>query len=299
MKKLFKAILIFNFSLLSIYSVSAQFTHQDTLRGSNGPGRDWWDVMTYKIQVTPDYNTKSITGSNEITFKVKKQPKNGMMQIDLQQPLTIDNVFLDGKKISKLKREENVYWINLGKNKLNTSGADGIEKVYKLSIFYSGNPIVAKRPPWDGGWIFTKDTKGRPWMSVACQGLGASAWFPCKDYQGDEPDNGAAIIISIPDSLVAVANGNGGKGKVETISHNLNSTYVWQVKNPINNYNIIPYIGKYVNWKEIYMGEKGKLICDYWVLDYNLEKAKEQFKQVPMMLKAFEYWFGPYPFYED
>jgi len=299
MYKIFKAILILNFSLLNINSVNAQFTHQDTLRGSNGQGRDWWDVMTYKIQVTPDYNSKSITGSNEITFKVTKQPKNGMMQIDLQQPLSIDNVFLDGKKISKIKREGNVYWINLAKNKFNTSGADGMEKVYKLSIFYRGNPIVAKRPPWDGGWIFTKDAKGRPWMSVACQGLGASAWYPCKDYQGDEPDKGAAIMISVPDSLVAVANGNGGKGKVESISHDLNSTYVWQVKNPINNYNIIPYIGNYVNWKEIYMGEKGKLICDYWVLDYNLEKAKEQFKQVPMMLKAFEYWFGPYPFYED
>jgi aminopeptidase N len=299
MYKVFRAILIFNFSLLIINSVNAQFTHQDTLRGSNGSGRDWWDVITYKIQVTPDYNTKSITGSNEIRFKVTKQPKNGMMQIDLQKPLSIDNVFLDGKKISKIKREGNVYWINLAKNKFNTSGDDGMEKVYKLSIFYRGNPVVAKRPPWDGGWIFTKDAKGRPWMSVACQGVGASAWYPCKDYQGDEPNNGAAIIISVPDSLVAVANGNGGKGKVESISQGLNSTYIWEVKNPINNYNIIPYIGKYVNWKEIYMGEKGKLICDYWVLDYNLEKAKEQFKQVPMMLKAFEYWFGPYPFYED
>ena len=299
MYKIFKAILIFNFSLLIINSVNAQFTHQDTLRGSNGQGRDWWDVMTYKIQVTPDYNTKSITGSNEITFKVTKQPKNGMMQIDLQQPLSIDKILLDDKKISKIKREGNVYWINLEKKKFSISGTGGMEQVYKLLIFYSGNPVVAKRPPWDGGWIFTKDAKGRPWMSVACQGLGASVWYPCKDYQGDEPDNGAAIIISVPDSLVAVANGNGGKGKVETISHDLNSTYLWQVKNPINNYNIIPYIGKYVNWKEIYMGEKGKLICDYWVLDYNLEKAKEQFKQVPMMLKAFEYWFGPYPFYED
>ena len=199
MYKIFKAILIFNFSLLIINSANAQFTHQDTLRGSNGQGRDWWDVMTYKIKVTPDYNTKSITGSNEITFKVTKQPKNGMMQIDLQQPLSIDKILLDDKKISKIKREGNVYWIDLEKKKFNISSAGGMEQVYKLLIFYSGNPVVAKRPPWDGGWIFTKDAKGRPWMSVACQGLGASAWYPCKDYQGDEPDNGAAIIISVPD----------------------------------------------------------------------------------------------------
>ena len=295
MYKILKAILIFNFSLLIIISVNAQFTHQDTLRGSNGQGRDWWDVMTYKIQVTPDYNTKSITGSNEITFKVTKQPKNMMMQIDLQKPLSIDNVSLDGKKISKIKREGNVYWINLEKKKFNISGSGGMEQVYKLSISYHGNPVVAKRPPWDGGWIFTKDAKGRSWMSVACQGLGASAWYPCKDYQADEPDFGALVTMKVPDPLVAVSNGKLVSDKTE---NNMRKE-VWGITNPINNYNIIPYIGKYVNWKETYEGEKGKLECDYWVLDYNLEKAKEQFKQVPMMLKAFEHWFGPYPFYED
>ncbi len=184
MKKIFKAILIFNFSLLIINSVNAQFTKQDTLRGSNGPGRDWWDVIVYKINVAPDFDTKSIIGSNEITFKVTKQPKKGMMQIDLQQPLSIDNVFLDGKKISKINREGNVYWINFEKKKFNTSGKGGMEQVYKLSINYHGNPVVAKRPPWDGGWIFTKDAQGRPWMSVACQGLGASVWYPCKDSPG-------------------------------------------------------------------------------------------------------------------
>jgi len=295
MNKIFKAILIFNFSLLSINSGNAQFTKQDSLRGSNGPGRDWWNVVVYKINVTPDFDTRSITGSNEITFKVAKQPKNGMMQIDLQQPLSIDNVFLDGNKISKISREGNVYWINFEKKKFNISGKGGMEQVYKLSIEYHGNPTVAKRPPWDGGWIFTKDAQGRPWMSVACQGLGASVWYPCKDYQGDEPDFGALVTMKVPDTLVAVSN---GKLFSDNTDKNIRQE-VWAITNPINNYNLIPYIGKYVNWKETYEGEKGKLDCDYWVLDYNLEKAKEQFKQVPMMLKAFEYWFGPYPFYED
>jgi aminopeptidase N len=61
----------------------------------------------------------------------------------------------------------------------------------------------------------------------------------------------------------------------------------------------VPYIGHYKNFGEPYTGEKGTLNCSYWVLDYNLEKAKEQFRQVPPMLKAFEWWFGAYPFYED
>src|SRR4030095_1208810 len=188
----------------------------------------------------------------------------------------------------------NVYWLDVkGINFQKTEKAGNPpavpDKPHILKITFSGKPVEAKRPPWDGGWIFTKDAKGRPWMSVACQGLGASVWYPCKDYQGDEPNSGAILQIAVPDSLIGVGNGklllDKGRYKPKMVN------YGWVVKNPINNYNIIPYIGKYVNWKEIYEGEKGKLDCDYWVLDYDLEKAKEQFKQVPLMLKAFEYWF--------
>ena len=287
------------FLLFIIKSVDAQYTHQDTLRGSNGPGRDWWDVLVYKIQVNPDYNATSLTASNEITFKVIKQPLNGIMQIDLQQPLLIDNIFLDGTPITKFHREGNVYWLNFDNTKFNTVTNGGMEQVYKLKIEYHGKPVVAKRPPWDGGWIFTQDAKGKPWMSVACQGLGASIWYPCKDYQGDEPDFGARLTITVPDSLTAVANGSLIAQPLTDKKIEGMRSWEWQVKNPINNYNIIPYIGKYVNWGENYEGEKGKLACNYWVLDYNLEKAKEQFKQATQTLKAFEYWFGPYPFYED
>lgn len=281
---------------LSIIYSFGQFTHQDTLRGSNGTGRDWWDVLAYKINVRPDYVSKSIRGWDEISFKVTKDKKNYPMQIDLQRPLLIDSVFLDNKKINKINRDGNVCWIDFEKKKFNISSNGGMEQIYKLLVYYHGNPVVARRPPWDGGWIFTKDTLGRPWMTVACQGLGASVWYPCKDYQQDEPDAGAMLQITAPDSLVVVAN---GKLKSKETRSDKTITWSWLVENPINNYNIIPYIGKYVNWHEEYDGEKGKLDCDYWVLDYNLEKAKEQFKQAPMVLKAFEHWFGPYPFYED
>jgi aminopeptidase N len=134
-------------------------------------------------------------------------------------------------------------------------------------------------------------------MTVACQGLGASVWYPCKDHQSDEPDNGARLSITVADTLVAVGN---GRLKEKTPGNNGTTTWTWEVKSPINNYNIIPYIGKYVTWHEDFEGEKGHLDCDYWVLDYNLEKSKKQFgRDVKPMLKCFENWFGPYPFYED
>ena len=299
MKKILKTIAIINYSFLIINSSQAQFTKQDTLRGSNGPGRDWWDVKAYSIIIEPDYVNKTISGINQITFNVLNGGRNKQMQIDLQEPLRISRITLDDKRIKILKREGNVYWLDVKdidfQNTFNKNQKPG--ESHKLRINFSGTPIEAKRPPWDGGWIFTKDSKGRPWMSVACQGLGASAWYPCKDYQGDEPDLGARLEIHVANSLVAVANGTQVDSKNRLLPGK--SPWTWQVKNPINNYNIIPYIGKYVNWMEIYDGEKGKLECNYWMLDYNLEKAKEQFKQAAQTLKAFEHWFGPYPFYED
>ncbi len=171
---------------------------------------------------------------------------------------------------------------------------------FGLTIFYHGVPKEAIRPPWDGGWIWKKDANGQPWMSVACQGLGASVWYPCKDHQSDEPEEGAQLTIQVPKSQNLIAIGNGRKvAETNMVNINNNNRFSWQVTNPINSYNIIPYIGDYVGWKDTYKGLKGKLDLSYWVLRSDSAKAVEQFKQVPKMLEAFEYWFGPYPFYED
>ena len=165
-----------------------------------------------------------------------------------------------------------------------------------LKAYYHGRPHIAVKPPWDGGVVWKKDKWGREWIAVACQGLGASVWYPCKDYQGDEPENGASMTFTAPSELITVSN---GRLRNKTVNTDGTTTTTWAVVNPINNYDISPYIGKYVHFGEIYKGEKGNLTMDYWVLDSNLAKAKIQFKDAPRMMKAFEYWFGPYPFYED
>lgn len=264
-----------------------EFTRQDSLRGTNNEFRNWWDVKKYKVSVEPDYQSKSIKGKTTITFDKIAPQQSDLLQIDLQDPMMVSAVKLNGKKISDFKRDGNVYFINVGKNIKNTSN--------QLELEYNGNPRVAVRAPWDGGWIFAKDEKGRDWMSVAVQGLGASAWFPNKDYLGDEPDNGMELEIITPKDLVGVGNGR----LVSKKEKNGKTISTWKVVNPINNYNIIPYIGHYVNFKDTFEGEKGKLDLDYYVLDYNIDKAKLQFEQAKLMLKSFEYWFGPYAFYED
>ena len=266
------------------------YTHADTLRGSLMPERTWWDVQRYEVGLTPDYNSKTIQGSNKIVYQVvKSNDGSTRMQIDLMEPLVIDSVLYGDGKALKFVHEGSVWYVTVPKQELKQQNS--------VQIYYHGKVHEAIRPPWDGGFIFTKDAQGRPWMTVACQGLGASVWYPNKDHQSDEPDKGASLTMTVPDTLVAVGN---GRLVFKKENGNGTTTYKYNVVNPISNYCIIPYIGKYVNFKEIYTGEKGPLDVNYWVLDYNKEKASTYMPdQVHKMFKALEHWFGPYPFYED
>ena len=274
---------------------SISFDRQDTLRGTLGADRAWWNVLHYEITLEPNYTTRQLKGKNKIQFNLTGAPITDRIQIDLQKPMQIDQVLL-GQESIPFEREDNVYWIDLKTHRALLPKSKKIAA--QLEIQFSGTPRVAVNPPWEGGWIFKKDRAGNPWMSVACQGLGASVWYPCKDHQSDEPDNGARMNIIVPDSLSAIANGRligkkpAGPGKEQ---------WSWNVVSPINNYNLVPYIGRYTRFSDTLMGEdKQKLDLDYWVLTEDLEKAKAQFnRDVKRMMRAFEYWFGPYPFYED
>lgn len=267
-----------------------KYSKAEILRGTLTPERTWWDVQRYEIAFKPDFNDKSLAGSNEIAYKVIKANDGKIqMQIDLQNPLVIDSVIYNGKRKIAFDKKESVWYL--------TVPAQKVGETNKVNIFYHGKVHQAIRAPWDGGFIFGLDSLARPWMTVACQGLGASIWFPNKDHQSDEPDKGASLTMTVPDSLVAVGNGRLVYKKPGTDG---TTTYKYNVNSAINNYCIIPYIGKYVNFNEVYKGEKGPLDVNYWVLDYNMPKAKTYFPdQVHKMFKAFEHWFGPYPFYED
>ena len=291
MKKYIGSVLL---SILLFNSIKAQgllnqkelkFTKQDTLRGSITPERAWWDLKNYHLDVKLNPQDSTLTGSNTVRYKVLTE--NQVMQIDLQNPMQITKILQD-KKSLKFTREGQVFYIQLQEKQV-------VGALKELTIFYTGKPKVAVNPPWDGGITWKKDKNGNPFIASSCQGLGASVWWPNKDHMYDEVDE-MAISVTAPSKLISVAN-----GRLKRIKQNNNGTktYNWEVKNPINNYGVNINIGDYVSFSEKYKGEKGELDCTYYVLRENLEKAKKQFQEVPKMLKAFEHWFGPYPFYED
>lgn len=247
----------------------------------------WWNLIHYSISINPDYDKKFIRGSNTITFSARQT--GSILQIDLQDPMIISSVTWNNIALTVTKRGKDQYLVSFPREIKQG-------ETHKILVQFEGQPTESKKPPFDNGWMWAKDQKERPWISVACEGSGASIWLPCKEVLYDEPDKGVDFSITVPDSLSAVANGRLQK----KISNNDGSTtFTWKVINPINNYNIIPYIGKYVSWHKGYNGVKGKLDCDFWVIDYNLNKGKSHFNQVDTMLRSFEYWLGPYPFYED
>lgn len=283
-------------AILFLFTVTAatgqSFTRQDTLRGSITPQRAWWDVTHYAMDVSVDPETQSISGTNTITYKVLEE--NDILQIDLQAPMKLEEAVQNGKRLP-ISSEGNAHFIQL-------QDLQKIGKEYELTLYFSGKPRKARNAPWDGGFTWTTDSNGNPFIATSNQGIGASIWWPNKDHAYDEPDAGLDLKITAPSTLTAVGNGrlvNETTTSVDPATGKSTKTWHWQVTNPINNYGVNINIADYVHFSETYDGLKGELDLDYWVLRENLSKAKEQFQQVPKMMEAFEHWFGPYPFYED
>ena len=272
-------------AISSIYAQNQKFTHQDTLRGSITPEREWWDLKYYHLNVKVNPADSSLAGQNIVQYKVLKSSRK--MQIDLQPPMQILKIQQDGKDL-KYTRDGNAFFVQLEKRQKPGS-------INKVIVDFAGKPKVSKNPPWSGGLSWKKDSNNNHYIATTCQGDGASLWWPCKDHQYDEPDS-MLISVTVPNNLTDVSN-----GRLRSVKDNpdMTKTFNWFVSNPINNYCVNLNIGNYIHFSEKYKGEKGILDCDYYVLPENLEKAKIQFKDVKRMLDAFEHWFGPYPFYKD
>ena len=277
---------LFSSSQAQLTVPKASYTKADTLRGLLTPLRTCYDINYYHLDVKIDLEDKSVSGSNKFSFTATQDFTK--LQFDLFENLKIDKILYKNTELP-YTRAFGAVFITFPKT---------IKKGSKdnFTVFYHGNPTIARNPPWDGGFIFKKDKSGNPFVSVACQGLGASVWWPNKDHQSDEVDS-MLISISIPKDLDGVSN-----GRLRSVVDlpNGNRQHNWFVANPINNYTVSFYIGKYAHWTDTYMGENGPLTLDFWALQEDSAKARPHWDaDVKPMMKAFEHWFGPYPWYKD
>lgn len=288
-KKISFAILFFiltanTFAQLGQNKIS--FSHSDSLRGTLTDLRTCYDVVYYDLNVDVNISDESINGFNKIYFRA--QSDFDKMQVDLFKNMSVDRISFEKSESLKYTRDEGAVFISLPRT---------IKKGETSSITfnYSGKPITGKILPWDGGFDWRKDDDGNPWVVVACQGTGASLWWPCKEHQSDEPDS-MSIRITVPDNVMDVSNGR--LREVKKVGSD-KMQYHWFVSYPINNYNVTINIGAFEHFSDIHINGKDTLTLDYYVKKYNLEKAKEQFAQVKPMLNCFEKYFGNYPFYRD
>lgn len=271
--------------LPSHYNLS-QFTEADTLRGMLSPERSCYDVTFYDLQILIDPEKKHIAGQVEIRFRAVTDFNR--LQLDLFRNLEIDKITY-GKKPVLFERKHNAVFVQLPTIKKGNTG--------KLTVHYQGQPTTTNNAPWKGGFVWDKDSQGKDWIAVACEGEGASLWWPNKDHLSDEPDS-MMIRVTVPADLVCIANGN----LVNTFPVNDKMTrYDWQVSYPINNYNVTINVGDYVHFSDIHTSpaDQSELPLDYYVLSYNLEKAKAHFQQVSGVLGCYEQYLGKYPFWED
>jgi aminopeptidase N len=265
----------------------SDFTRADSLRGSLTPPRTCYDVTYYHLDVKIDPAKKTIEGSNTMAFDVKENAR--LVQVDLFENMIIDDIRLNGKQKLSFTREHNAVFVELPETLL--AGTS-----HNFVIEYHGIPREAKRPPWDGGFVWATDSIDNPWVAVACQGTGASLWWPNKDHQSDEPDS-MLISITVPEGLENISNGR--LRKVNKARKGW-TKYDWFVSNPINSYNVTVNIGKFAHFEEAYVPESGDtLTMDYYVIPQELEKAKRQFAQAKPMMEFFYKYFGPYPFIAD
>lgn len=280
-----------------------KFTHADTLRGMPSPVRTCYDVTFYDLELYIDIDDQSISGSNTIHFKMRTG--SNMIQLDLFEEMKIRKVYDKDNNALKFHRKGRAFFVDFGRMMEQ-------DEQSSVTVEYAGKPIVAKNAPWDGGFTWSKTADGKPWVGVSCEGIGASLWWPCKDHLSDEPDSMRMTfsVNRLYKDLYIVSNGQEMPMRYDTIITFDPNTFEekidilqssqWKVTYPINNYNVTLNIAPYAHFSDTYTALDGqKLDLDYYVLPENLEKAKAQFKQVHPTLRAFEKWFGKYPFWRD
>jgi aminopeptidase N len=260
-------------------------TKDDLLRGAYGPYRANNDLLFYHLSLRVDPEAKTIAGSNVVRFKMLTAGQK--IQLELTPELTLDAITFEGKPLTYTREERSLF---IALPRILRTG-----ETAEITVAYHGRPVTQGR---FGCFSFDKDKEGKPWITTACEGEGASVWWPNKDQWRDEPQDGMELDIAVPNGLMDVSNGR------FVASKDLGDGYTewqWRVHYPINNYDVALNIGEYQHWDDTHTNKETaeKTPLDFYALPEDLDKAKAQFAQASTMLDAYEHYFGEYPFDKD
>jgi aminopeptidase N len=265
-------------------------THANILRGEYGRYRANNDLLFYHLDIRIDPAKKFVSGKNTIRFRMLSD--DNRIQLDLYDNLNIDRVvqLLQGNQNGiaatlslplKYERDSGAVFVDFPQT-LKTG------QTYQIEFYYSGTPKTTGR---FGGFTFGKDPASRDWIFTACEGEGASIWWPNKDQWKDEVES-MRISVTVPNGLTDVSN---GKFISQTDLGDGYTRWDWFVQYPINNYDVSVNIGHYEHWSE----HVGDVPLDFYALPEDLDKAKKQFAQAKGMIEAYTHYFGEYPFKKD
>jgi Peptidase family M1 domain/Peptidase M1 N-terminal domain len=267
------------------FTLRTDFTEADTLRGKLSPLRTCYDVLFYDLNVKVNPDTKSIQGNTIVRFRSVNDFK--LLQVDLFANMKIDKIVFHDTTLVYTRKQDAVFvqfpeFIKQGSEE-------------EIQIYYSGIPQVPDLSSLSGGFIWTQDKNGKPWIETVVQGSGASLWWPCKDHLSDKPDS-MHITVTVPSGLIVISNGR-FLGK-KTLQGN-QEEFKWAVSYPMNNYSAVLYIGDYVHFSDQFVSSSGNFPLNYYCLSYHLDLDKKFVQQVKPLLTLYEKDFGPYPFPRD
>lgn len=271
-------------AMRNFYGEKFKFSQADSLRGSLNEHRAF-NVHYYELFLKIEPKDSSLQGVNHIHF-TPQNPNMRKLQLDLFDNMRLDSIIWRGKSL-EYERIGNHFWVKFPQSL-------EVQEEQELAVYYGGQPKVAVKPPWDGGFVWKKDPSGKDWAAVACEGIGASLWWPNKDHLSEVPDS-MRLHYEVPKPLKAV-----GNGVLEHIEEKEETqVFSWKISYPIINYNVTVNIADYGHFSDTFETNKGLLPLDFYVLKKNKETAKAHFQQVKPMLACYEQHFGSYPFLRD
>ena len=291
MRLSFRLLLILGISILCLpLSLLAQSKNSRDISyvssgGKLNPLQAIMDIRHYTLNLNVDIDHKTIQGFTEVDLILSQNTDT--LLLDLIHLYTISQIKVNGKKNPFEQKDDKIYI------KGSHPFLKGKQKIY---IAYSGEPPVPVRPPWDGGFVWAKDSAGNPWMAINCQEEGAKVYFPCKDHPSDEPNEGVDMFITLPRGLVVA-----GPGLLKEVKNTKDkSTYHWKTNYTISNYCIVFDIGKYVVKKRNYTTISGNIVpIEYYVLEVDSAQAKRVLDIKTRDTHVLEKYFGEYPWVKE